>query len=181
MFTQDILKYSYEIVVRLIFRNFWTFYFFLLFCISPWIIFDFKIKFSGKNWVEKHIRTIVFLFGSKINEFGRVWTEKIRIWRKKFFYKKAAVNPLVWHNHHEMHTGQLYWPKVAWKSLFIVPENAFLRFELGFLSKVWVFYGFYIKFCMWLNDFWAKTIETDHPSQVDWGMFKRRQFALKLA
>ena len=27
MFTQDILKYSVEIVVRLIFRNFWTFYF----------------------------------------------------------------------------------------------------------------------------------------------------------
>ena len=27
MFTQDILKYSDEIVVRLIFRNFWTFYF----------------------------------------------------------------------------------------------------------------------------------------------------------
>ena len=59
-----------------------------LFCLSSWIIFDFKIKFSGKNWVEKHIHTIVFMFGSKINEFGRVWTEKIGIWRKKIFYEK---------------------------------------------------------------------------------------------
>ena len=59
-----------------------------LFCYSSWIIFVFKIKFSGKNWVEKHIHTIVFMFGSKINEFGRVWTEKIGIWRKKIFYEK---------------------------------------------------------------------------------------------
>ena len=59
-----------------------------LFCYSSWIIFVFKIKFSGKNWVEKHIHTIVFMFGSKINEFGRVWTEKIGIWRKKKFYEK---------------------------------------------------------------------------------------------
>ena len=59
-----------------------------LFCYSSWIIFVFKIKFSGKNWVEKHIHTIVFMFGSKINEFRRVWTEKIGIWRKKNFYEK---------------------------------------------------------------------------------------------
>ena len=120
-----------------------------------------------------------------------VWFKNKRVWTsldrknqnltKKIFYKKAAVNPLVWHNHHEMHTGQLYWPKVAWKSLFIVPENAFLRFELGFLSKVWVFYGFYIKFCMWLNDFWALIIETDLPSPVDLDLFKRHQFASNLA
>ena len=54
-----------------------------LFCLSSWIIFDFKIKISGKNCVEKHPHIIVFMFGSKINEFGRVWTEKIGIWRKR--------------------------------------------------------------------------------------------------
>ena len=53
-----------------------------LFCFSSWIIFDFKIEISGKNWAEKHPHIIVFMFGSKTNKFGRVWTEKIGIWRK---------------------------------------------------------------------------------------------------
>jgi hypothetical protein len=44
------------------------------FFLSSWIIFDFKIKISGKNCVEKHPHIIVFMFGSKTNEFGRVWT-----------------------------------------------------------------------------------------------------------
>ena len=60
-----------------------------LFCLSSWIFFDFKIKFSGKNWVEKHIHTIIFMFGSKINEFGRVQTSLDGIWRKNFFYEKV--------------------------------------------------------------------------------------------
>ena len=34
------------------------------------------------------MKAIFFMFGSKINEFRRVWTEKIGIWRKKFFYEK---------------------------------------------------------------------------------------------
>ena len=45
-----------------------------LLCLSSWIIFDFKIKFSGKNWVEKTPIFIFSLFGSKVNEFGQVWT-----------------------------------------------------------------------------------------------------------
>ena len=53
-----------------------------LFCFSSWIIFDFKIEISGKNWAEKHPHIIFFMFGSKTNEFGQVWTEKIGIWRK---------------------------------------------------------------------------------------------------
>ena len=60
-----------------------------LFCLSSWIFFDFKIKFSGKNWVEKHIHTIIFMFGSKINEFGQVQTSLDGIWRKNFFYEKV--------------------------------------------------------------------------------------------
>ena len=59
------------------------------FLLSSWIIFDFKIKISGKNCVEKHPHIIVFMFASKINKFGRVWTEKIGIWRKKHFPKKS--------------------------------------------------------------------------------------------
>ena len=46
------------------------------------IIFDFKIKISGKNCVEKHPHIIVFMFGSKTNAFGQVWMEQFEIWRK---------------------------------------------------------------------------------------------------
>ena len=60
-----------------------------LFCLSSWIIFDFKIKISGKNCVEKHPHIIAFMFGSKINEFGQVWTEKIGIWRKSVKSQKV--------------------------------------------------------------------------------------------
>ena len=60
-----------------------------LFCFSSWIIFDFKIEISGKNWAEKHPHIIVFIFGSKTNEFGQVWTEKIGIWRKSSNWQKV--------------------------------------------------------------------------------------------
>ena len=45
---------------------------------------------------------------------------------------------------HQFWSNRCMTPSVA--ALFIVPKNAFLQFELGFLSKVWVFYGFYINF-----------------------------------
>ena len=58
-----------------------------LFCLSSWIIFDFKIKISGKNCVEKHPHIIVFMFGSKTNEFGRKNSEsdeKVQRGKKPF-------------------------------------------------------------------------------------------------
>ena len=81
-----------------------------LFCFSYWIIFDFKIEIIGKNRAEKHPHIIVFMFGSRTNEFGRVWTKKIRIWRKSWKGQKVLeiFSKTFW-------PFDLFWQTKFWK------------------------------------------------------------------
>ena len=64
-----------------------------------------------------------------------------------------------------------YRPKVAWKKKFCNGQKTFPGFQLGFLSKVDGFFGFYIRFCMWRIRFWPKKIFSASPSQI----FLKRQ------
>ena len=57
------------------------------------------------------------------------------------------------------------------KKKFCNGQKTFPGFQLGFLSKVDGFFGFYIRFCMWRIRFWPKKIFSASPSQI----FLKRQ------